>query len=127
MKRDLTIYLVILLAAVAVQYAVELQWGSQLALGTRPVLPWIIDAVLYAALGASAWTTLRSRSIPLRLACLTLVAVLPHVAFEVTHGSDPAYPYIGLLLIVPDLVWVAIGAGISALFIRRSTNPRTSS
>lgn len=126
MKRDLTIYVAILVVAVAIQYVIELQWGAALALDARPLVPWIIDAVLYALLGALAWMTLRSRSLSLRILFLALVAVVPHVMFEITHGSDPAYPYIGLLFIVPDLVWVAIGAGVAAVLAPKMLGSKTS-
>jgi hypothetical protein len=125
-KRDLTIYVAILVVAVAIQYVIELQWGAALALDARPLVPWIIDAVLYALLGALAWMTLRSRSLSLRILFLALVAVVPHVMFEITHGSDPAYPYIGLLFIVPDLVWVAIGAGVAAVLAPKMLGSKTS-
>lgn len=127
MKRDLAIYVAVLLMATVIKYVIEIQWGSHLALGTRTLLPWIIDLTVYGTLGALAWTILRSRAIGVRLVLLALVAALPHLAFEVTHGSDPAYPYIGLLFIVPKLVWVAIGAGSATLFISKVRASETSS
>jgi hypothetical protein len=124
-KRDLTIYLVILVVASAVDYLIERQWAPVLALEAKPLVPWIIDAVLYVFFGAVAWMTLRSRSLSIRIPLVALVAVVPHVVFEITRGSDPAYPYIGLLFIVPDLVWVAIGAGLAALLASRVLSSRT--
>jgi hypothetical protein len=125
-KKDLTIYLAILVVAVAIQYLIELRWGATLALEGRPLVPWIIDAVVYATLGALAWMTLRSRTVFLRILLLALVAVMPHVMFEITHGSDPAYPYIALLFIVPDLVWVSLGAGLVAFLASRMMSSKTS-
>lgn len=126
MKRDVTIYLAILVVAIGVQYLIELQWGATLALDVRPLVPWIIDAVLYVVLGAVAWMALSSRSVSLRMLLVALVAVVPHVVFEITHGSDPAFPYIGLLLIMPDLVWVSIGAGLAAVLASKVLGSRAS-
>lgn len=122
MKRDLIAYFAILVAAVAIQYLIELQWSATLALHANPWIPWIIDAAVYLTLGGLAWASLRARSRHVRLTLLALVAVLPHALFEITHGSDPAYPYIGLILIVPDLIWVSIGAGIVALVAARRSS-----
>lgn len=127
MKKDLIAYCAILVAVVAIQYAIELLWGATLALHTSPLIPWIIDAVVYLTLGGLAWASLRARPVSVRLPLLALVAVLPHVLFEITHGSDPAYPYIGLLFIVPDLFWVLIGAGIVALMTARRPSSNASS
>ena len=124
MKKDLIIYLAILVIAIAVEYAIERQWGAALALEARPLVPWIIDAVLYVFLGAVAWMTVRSRSISIRILLVALVAIVPHVIFEIMQGSDPAYPYIGLFFIVPDLVWVAIGAGLAAVLASRGLSSR---
>lgn len=125
MKKDLAIYVGVLAVALAVQYTVELYWSATLALKTRAIVPWIIDAVWYVALGAIAGVALRSWRMPSRILFLALVAVLPHVMFEITHGSDPAYPYIGLIFIIPDLLWVAIGAGLAVALTRRMQAEKT--
>jgi len=124
-KKDVAIYIVLLAAALALQYAVELYWGATLALTARPLVPWVIDAVSYGVLGGVAWIVLRSRSIPLRVFLLALIAIIPHAMFEITHGSDPAYAYIGLLFIVPDLIWISLGAGIAVVLAPRLLSPKT--
>jgi hypothetical protein len=125
MKKDLAIYVGVLAVALAVQYTVELYWSATLALKTRAIVPWIIDAVWYLALGAIAGVALRSWRMPSRIPLLALVSVLPHLMFEITHGSDPAYPYIGLLFIIPDLLWIAIGAGLAVALTRRMQAEKT--
>jgi hypothetical protein len=125
MKKGLAIYVGVLTVALAVQYTVELYWSATLALKMRAVVPWIIDAVWYVALGAIAGVALRSWRMQSRIPLLALVAVLPHLMFEITHGSDPAYPYIGLLFILPDLLWVAIGAGLAVALTRRMQAEKT--
>lgn len=116
MRRDLLIYLAILALATAIQYALEFLLTGYLRTYGWPMIPWILNAVLYGILGASAWLTLVQRSLVQRIALVGFVAVVPHLTYEITHGSDPAYPYIGLLFIVPDLVAAGIGAGLSAVF-----------
>jgi len=126
MKKDLATYLAVLVLVVAIKYVIELQWGATLAFDARPLVPWIIDAAVYLILGGLTWMALWTRPISLRILLLALVAVVPHVMFEVTHGSDPAYPYIGLLFIAPDLVWVSIGAGAAAFITSRKAGSNTS-
>jgi uncharacterized protein YuzE len=118
-KRGLATYIAVLAAAVCVQYLVEVYLSAKLALETRAVVPWILSAVWYAALGAAAAIALRSWRIWSRVLLLALIAVLPHMVFEITHGSDPAYPYIGLFMIIPDLLWVAVGAVIATMLLHR--------
>jgi len=118
-KKDFVTYVALLAAALVLQYTVELYWSATFALSTRTLVPWLIDAISYGVLGGLGWIVLRKRSLSLRVILLALIAVLPHVSFEITHGSDPAYPYIGLLFIVPDLIWISIGAGIAAMLASR--------
>jgi hypothetical protein len=125
MKKDLAIYVAVLVAALTVQYTVELYWSATLALKTRAIVPWIIDAAWYIALGAIAGVALRSWRMQARILLLALIAVLPHVMFEITHGSDVAYPYIGLIFIIPDLIWVTIGAGLAVALTRRMQTEKT--
>lgn len=125
MKKDVAIYIAVLAVALALQYTVELYWGATLALSARPLVPWVIDAVSYGVLGGVAWIVLRSRPVPVRIVFLVLIAVIPHVLFEITHGSDPAYPYIGLLFIVPDLIWVSLGAGIASVLVPKLSAKKT--
>jgi hypothetical protein len=124
MKKDLAGYIAVLAAAVIAHYAIELYSSSLFGPPSATFLPWMASAVWYIVLGSLGWITLRSRRMVSRLGLLALIAVVPHVAFEITHGSDPAYPYIGLLFIVPDLLWLAIGAGITAAVTRRTSVQR---
>lgn len=126
MKRDLTIYLAILVVAVVIQYVIELRWGASLGLYARPLVPWMIHAILYGVLGAMVGLSLRSRSVRLRILFASLIPVVAHAIFELTHGSDPAYPYIGLLLIVPDLVAAGVGAGLATVIVSRMVRPKAS-
>ena len=119
MKKGLAAYLMVLVAALVLEYIVELRFSTKLALETNAIVPWAIDAAMYLVFGAAAAFALRSWRLPHRILLLALVAALPHVALQMTHGSDQAYPYIGLFLIVPDLLWVAIGAGVLAVLLRR--------
>ena len=119
MKKGLVAYSVVLLAAIVLQYAVELYLPWKPVLGSWSALPWAIDILSFALFGGVAWVALRPWSTGSRIAMMALIAVLPHALIEITHGSDPAYPYIGLLLIVPDLLWVALGAVIALLFSRK--------
>jgi hypothetical protein len=61
------------------------------------------------------------------MALLSLVAILPHVLPELMGQTDSAYPHIGLLFIVPDLLWVALGAAITALLTSKISTANTSS
>jgi hypothetical protein len=119
MRKDLWGYVVILLAALVLQYVVELKWSATLALKSAAIVPWMIDIAAYVAFGAAAELVLRARPFRWRLLLLAMIAVVPHVVFEATHGSDPAYPYIGLVLIVPDLAWTMLGAAVAAALMRR--------
>ena len=114
-------YFALLTIAIVFEYTAELHWGAKLALSSRPLVPWVIDAIAYAVLGGFAWLTLPSGSASLRILMLALIAVVPHVLFDMTHGSDPAYPYIGLVFIIPDVLWVAIGAAIAFVITRGSS------
>jgi len=119
MKKDLWGYVAVLAAALLLQYIVELKWAATLALKSTGIVPWTIDIVAYVAFGVAAGLVLRDRPLRWRLLLVALIAIVPHVAFELTHGSDPAYPYIGLMFIVPDLVWTMIGAALAAALTRR--------
>lgn len=119
MKRGLWGYLAVLAAALLLQYVVELKWSATLALESAAIVPWTIDIVAYVAFGVAAGLTLRDRPLRWRLLLIGLIAIVPHVLFEITHGSDPAYPYIGLMFIIPDLVWTMIGAALAAALTRR--------
>ena len=117
MKKDLWGYAAILVAALVLQYVVELKWSAALATSSG-IVPWTIDIVAYLAFGAAGGLLLRDRPLRWRLSLLALIAVVPHVVFEVTHG-DKAYPYIGLIFIIPDLLWTMIGAALAAALARR--------
>ena len=119
MKKDLWGYVVILATALLLQYLVELKWSGTLALKSAGIVPWTIDIVAYVAFGAVAGLALRHRALRWRLLLIALIAIVPHVVFEITHGSDPAYPYIGLIFIVPDLIWTMIGAALATALTRR--------
>jgi hypothetical protein len=118
-RKGLGTYLAVLVVGVLIQYIVELGFSTELALKSTPLFPWVLDAILYVAYGAAAAFALRSWRLAPKVGLFVLLAALPHVVLEITHGSDPAYPYIGLLLIVPDLLWVAVGALITSVIISR--------
>lgn len=123
MKKDLWGYVAILAAALLLQYVVELKWSATLALRSAAITPWVIDIAAYVVFGAAAGLVLRGRLLRWRVLLLALIAIVPHVAFEITHGSDPAYPYIGLMFIVPDLVWTMVGGALATAFMRRTSLP----
>ena len=122
MKTDLVGYAVLLITAVLMEYAAEVKWSAEIALSWPPILPWLVDAVAYALLGSFAWLALRARPLRIRVLLLALIAVVPQVGLEILIGRDSAYPYIGWIFMILDLLWIAIGAGTAALCMRiRST------
>jgi hypothetical protein len=121
MKRGAIIYGLCVATAVALAYAVELYLPFKPMFGSWSLVPWLIDIGSYTVLGGITWIALRSVRLVARIALISLVAILPHVLPELAGRTDPAYPHIGLLLIVPDLVWIALGAAIAALIASRTT------
>lgn len=127
MKRGFVVYCLTVLVAVAAAYAVELYLPFRPMLGSWTLVPWLIDIGLYALLGGIAWVALASFRLLSRMGLLSLLAILPHLLPELTGKTDPAYPHIGLLFIIPDLLWIALGAVIAALITSKKMKRRPTS
>ena len=113
MRYGYMVYGGTVVAAVLFQYAVEHYLPFRPFGGSWSVLPWTIHIFAYAVLGAIAWRALRAHSLVPRVTLLSLVGILPHLVPELAGQTDPAYPHIGLVFIIPDLLCVALGAGIA--------------
>lgn len=126
MRYGSLVYAGTVVAAVVFQYAVQHYLPYRPFWGSWSLLPWSIHIFAYAMLGAIAWYALRPHSPFLRIALLSLVGILPHLVPELAGQTDPGYPHIGLLFIVPDLVCVALGAVIAGVLGSKRSTPKSS-
>lgn len=80
------------------------------------------EAVIFVAFGAVAFR-LYAGGTWLRLGFSMAIPALANSIQEVVTGSDPAYPYLLLALIIPYAIAFGIGAGLMALIQREASGP----
>jgi len=127
MRYGNVVYAGAVLAAVVVQYAVQYYLPFKPFWGSWSLVPWSIHILAYSMLGAIGWHALRTHSLVPRIALLSLVGVLPHLVPELLGQTDPAYPHISLLFIIPDLLCVAVGAVIAGAIASKLSASKPSS
>ena len=88
-------------------------------------LNWLViagaQAVLFVVFGAIAFRLYVGNGW-IRAAFTVAIPAVANSAQELTTGSDPAYPFLLLALIVPYAIAFGVGAGLMALMSRGSTH-----
>jgi hypothetical protein len=88
---------------------------------------WLVimtaEAVLFVVFGAVAFR-LYVGGRWMRIAFTVAIPVLANSIQEVVTGSDPAYPYLLVALIIPYGIAFGVGAGLMALIHREATGRR---
>lgn len=98
-----------------------LQVAAHFGAKTFVDVPWQLSTgvlvLLLATAGAFCYRMMRG-SIWVRLALVAAMPALANVLFELSIGSDPAYPNLVLWLIIPYSVACLVGAMVMAFWSR---------
>jgi hypothetical protein len=88
-------------------------------------VPWqvliSVDAIAFGIFGAMAYRLFHG-SVMSRVLLVIAIPVAASVLLEMIIGSDPAYPYVILLLGIPYALAFAVGAIVMAFFQRSRSN-----
>lgn len=81
-------------------------------------IPWVVSTAIFALalgiLGAVAYRYMRG-NVAARFILIALMVALANGLFELVIGSDPAYPGLVLLLIIPYVIACWLGAALFAV------------
>jgi hypothetical protein len=84
-------------------------------------IPWgmliAVDGIVFVILGAITYLLFKG-STNVRIALVAGVPIVANLLLELFIGSDPAYPYVLLLLAVPYALAFGVGATAMALYQR---------
>lgn len=114
----LLVGLLVLLQVIEERFAksfTNIPWGMLLA----------VDGFVFVLLGAIAYLVFKG-SAGIRIALVAVVPIVANVLLELFMGSDPAYPYVLLLLAVPYAIAFGVGAATMALYKRSAGNASNS-
>jgi len=84
--------------------------------GAQAVLYVVFGAIAFRLYVGNGWT---------RTAFTVAIPAVTNLAQELIIGSDPAYPFLLVALIVPYAIAFAVGAGLMALTNRGSRDNRS--